>query len=159
MRCLLCLLALGGCSVNWPDRATPDLSVSHQMNNGGSEKGDTSFLALTLVPHSCCFPKSIREDSFRQCMDIGFFSLTLVLPLKNTAFSGSEMPEGRNTDRTCHHDNGFCELPDTQTLLWEGVVRERQNEREERREGVESDNPIFPPWDFAVCSRSHVELA
>lgn len=81
-------------------------------------------------------------------MYIGVFSLhhslTLILPLKNTAFSGSEMPEGRNTDRTCHHDNGFCELPDTQTLLW-GGWRERDRKREKRKGGCGIRQPHFYP--------------
>lgn len=136
MRCLLYLLALGRRSVDRPVRATPDLSVSHQMNNGRSKKRQWFFSPFILVSCSCPFtlhPSSFLPQNFLNLcrlilpmsMYIGLLSslhhsLTLILPLKNTAFSGSEMPEGRNTDRTCHHDNGFCELPDTQTLLWEG---------------------------------------
>lgn len=137
MRCLLYLLALGRRSVDRPVHATPDLSKKRRVK----EKAMVLFSPYPCVLVMC---RLILPMS----MYIGVFSLhhslTLILPLKNTAFSGSEMPEGRNTDRTCHHDNGFCELPDTQTLLW-GGWRERDRKREKRKGGCGIRQPHFYP--------------
>lgn len=107
-----------------------------------------SLYITSFIFPSAKFSKCICVLILPMSMYIGFFSslhhsLTLILPLKNTAFSGSKMPEGRNTDRTCHHDNGFCELPDTQTLLWEGW-RERERKRREKG-GCGIRQPHFYP--------------